>query len=113
VGDATAGADVENMYYTAKCAFLVTILLVASCSHVLYVLLAIKEDDPEGALKALQAIVGAEVEKGDWYVGSLRKVNLTLIPSYEGVSKHSSNKLSCSFWSSGVLMRRSKRTLNS
>ncbi|EJD45749.1 PCI-domain-containing protein [Auricularia subglabra TFB-10046 SS5] len=45
-------ADVENQYYTAK---------------------ALKDDDPEKALKAFKAIVDAEKEKGDWGFKALKQ----------------------------------------
>jgi len=50
--DATASADVENMYYTAK---------------------AKKEDNPEQALKEFRAIVDQEEEKGDWGFKALKQ----------------------------------------
>ena len=53
---------------------MISTLLVSCCPHVQYALLAMKEDDPEGALKAFHAIVAAEEEKGDWYVCALNKV---------------------------------------
>ncbi|KAF8579849.1 PCI-domain-containing protein [Ramaria rubella] len=45
-------ADVENQYYTAK---------------------SMKEDNPEGALKAFRSIVDAETEKGDWGFKALKQ----------------------------------------
>ncbi|KAH9837299.1 PCI-domain-containing protein [Rhodofomes roseus] len=50
--DATASADVENMYYTAK---------------------SKKEDNPEQALKEFRVIVDQEEEKGDWGFKALKQ----------------------------------------
>ncbi|KAF8516095.1 PCI domain-containing protein [Gautieria morchelliformis] len=48
----SGSADVENQYYTAK---------------------SMKEDNPEGALKAFKSIVDAETEKGDWGFKALKQ----------------------------------------
>lgn len=53
----TGTADVENQYYTAK---------------------SIKEDSPEGALKAFLAIVDAEEQKGDWGFKALKQATKLL-----------------------------------
>ncbi|GJJ15258.1 hypothetical protein Clacol_009534 [Clathrus columnatus] len=50
-------ADVENQYYTAK---------------------SLKEDNPEGALKAFRVIVDAETEKGDWGFKALKQATKLL-----------------------------------
>ena len=66
-GDDSASADIENMYYTAKC----MLLLVYHCVHPWVGAnhpIAKKEDNPEQALKEFRAIVDKEEEKGDWYV---------------------------------------------
>lgn len=59
------GGDVENQYYKAKCTLFAAAvpLLLANCS-------ALKEDDPDGAIKAFRAIVDDQTEKGEWYVHS-------------------------------------------
>ncbi|TFY83432.1 hypothetical protein EWM64_g585 [Hericium alpestre] len=51
-GEEAGGADVENMYYTAK---------------------SKKEEDPEQALKDFRAIVDKEEEKGDWGFKALKQ----------------------------------------
>ncbi|KAF8512368.1 PCI domain-containing protein [Hysterangium stoloniferum] len=48
----SGSADVENQYYTAK---------------------SMKEDNPEGALKAFKQIVETEMEKGDWGFKALKQ----------------------------------------
>lgn len=51
-GEAAAGADMENQYYTAK---------------------SLKEDGPEAALKAFQAIVARETEPTEWGFKALKQ----------------------------------------
>jgi hypothetical protein len=56
-------ADVENMYYTAKCLFLVH--SPPTCSYP--EIIAKKEESPEQALKELAAIVDKDDPMSDWY----------------------------------------------
>ena len=66
-GDNEGGsADVENMYYTAKCTYKTMVTSVAYTERIL----AKKDDNPEQALKEFRAIVDQEEEKGDWYVST-------------------------------------------
>ena len=62
----SGSADVENMYYVAKCQLLCLQRGTRTISDLNAT--AKKEDNPEGALKDFRAIVDQEEEKGDWYV---------------------------------------------
>ncbi len=63
-GNDAGSADVENMYYTAKCEYGAGRCTAAHAHRNT----AKKEDNPEQALKEFRAIVEQEEEKGDWYV---------------------------------------------
>ena len=58
----SGSADVENLYYTAKCLSAAPAIPLSSSF-----LSAKKEDSPEEALKEFRAIVEQEEEQGDWY----------------------------------------------
>lgn len=51
--------DVENQYYKAKCVSSSSCRTSTDCP-------ALKEDDPQGALKAFRTIVDDQPEKGEW-----------------------------------------------
>lgn len=65
----SGSADVENMYYTAKCMYSWQYALISLADGTT----AKKEDDPEGALKAFRAIVDQETEMGDWGFKALKQ----------------------------------------
>ena len=69
----SGSADVENMYYKAKCLSTPIHLY----RHIyLDVWPAKKEEQPEEALKEFRAIIDQEEEKGDWCVVA----DLTILP---------------------------------